>query len=46
MERQENASPDLKRDRFPNAFGISENTHIQPGRVKIEQLICPALLIF
>lgn len=40
MERQANAAADLKLDRFPNAFRISENTHIQL-RVKIKQLICP-----
>ena len=40
MERQANAAPDLKRDRFPNDFRISENTHIQP-RVKMKPLICP-----
>lgn len=45
MERQANTAPDLKRDHFPNAFTVSENTHIQLGRVKIKQLICPALFI-
>ena len=34
MERQANTAPELKRDRFPYAFRIGVNTHIQP-RVKI-----------
>ena len=34
MERTANTAPELKRDRFPNAFRIGKNTHIPP-RVKI-----------
>ena len=34
MERTANTAPELKLDRFPNAFRIGKNTHIPP-RIKI-----------
>jgi len=36
MESTANAAPELKRDRFPNAFRIGKNTHIQPREKTIK----------